>query len=188
METGGVTGTTTTVGTGTTIPAPEAELTVTATSESTTDIAEESGDCTTAADTASGNEDLSTLTSALTAASLVDSLGADFEGTIFAPNNAAFEALLTESDMTSEELLANMDLLSSVLSLHVVSGVVGRSTDLSDGQELTTSGGEIITVSVTDGGVSLVSPSGETANVITPDVEVCGGVVHIIDSVLMPAP
>jgi len=128
---------------------------------------------------ASETENLSTLVAAVQAAGLVETLSGDGPFTVFAPTNAAFEAL---PEGTLESLLQpeNRDTLVEILTYHVVSGEV-MSTDLSDGMMAETVEGSQITISITDGGVSI-----NDANVVTADVEASNGVVHVIDSVIMP--
>lgn len=135
--------------------------------------------------TASDTESLSTLVTALTAADLVETLQGDGPFTVFAPTNAAFDKL---PDGTLDDLLMpeNKEQLASILTYHVVSGKV-MSTDLTDGQVVKTVQGENLTVEITDAGVYVVDATGGKAMVSTADVEATNGVVHIIDSVLLPA-
>ena len=128
---------------------------------------------------ASETENLSTLVAAVQAAELVETLSGDGPFTVFAPTNAAFEAL---PDGTLESLLEpeNRDMLVDILTYHVVAGEV-MSGDLSDGMMAETVQGSQITVNISDSGVSI-----NNADVVTADVEASNGVVHIIDSVIMP--
>ncbi|THD65726.1 fasciclin domain-containing protein [Robertkochia marina] len=101
--------------------------------------------------------------------------------TVFAPVNAAFEALT--SAPTAEELTA-------ILSHHVVAGANVRSTDLEEGDNpVTTLNGDItVTLPPTQGGIAdITDGSGETGSVIVVDVQAINGVVHAIDKVLIPA-
>jgi uncharacterized surface protein with fasciclin (FAS1) repeats len=124
------------------------------------------------------NEELSTLVAAVKAADLVGTLSGEGPFTVFAPTNAAFEAL---PEGTLETLLKpeNKDQLVAILTYHVVSGKV-MSTDLSNGQTAATVQGEEVTVDVSDG----VKISG--ASVVAADVEASNGVVHVIDQVILP--
>ncbi len=131
-------------------------------------------------DIAVGNEDFSILVAALTEANLVETLQGDGPFTVFAPTDAAFEALLTDLDITAAQLLAQPD-LSKVLLYHVVSGKI-MSTDLSDGQIAPTVNGANITVSISGESVMI-----NESNVTTANVEATNGVIHIIDKVLVPA-
>ena len=78
---------------------------------------------------------------------------------------------------------------SQVLLIHVIPGVVAMAADLEDGQEIETAAeGASLTVSIRDGDVFIVAPSGVEAQVTVPDVAAsCGAVVHVIDQVLTPA-
>ncbi|MDE0846840.1 MAG: fasciclin domain-containing protein [Acidimicrobiales bacterium] len=123
-----------------------------------------------------------TLVAALGAADLVDTLKGDGPFTVFAPTEEAFAELLEALGVTAGELLANTELLTSVLLHHVVPGKV-MSADLAGASELmvtTVQGGE---VSVTEymGSVTI-----DEATVVTADIEASNGVIHVIDKVLLP--
>jgi transforming growth factor-beta-induced protein len=142
----------------------------------------------TVVDVAAGNEDFSTLVAAVEAAELQDAL-ADPEATltVFAPTNAAFEAALTALGMTAEELLADTETLTAILTYHVLGESV-TSVDLAaaDTEEImvSTLSGEDLTVIVGDDGS--VSFAEQTATVTTADVNASNGVIHVIDAVLLP--
>lgn len=125
-------------------------------------------------------DDLSILVSAVVKAGLVETLSGDGPFTVFAPTNAAFEALLAELGITADELLARED-LADILTYHVVSAEA-LSSSLSDGQMVTTVQGGNLTITLEDGGVVKIND----AQVITADVAASNGVVHIIDKVLLP--
>ncbi len=127
---------------------------------------------------AAGTESLSTLVTAVQAAGLAETLSGEGPFTVFAPTNAAFEALPAG---VLEDLLKpeNKQMLVDVLTHHVVAGEV-KSTDLKEGQTAETVQGEDVTVSLKDG----AQISG--ANVSTADVDASNGVVHIIDKVILP--
>jgi transforming growth factor-beta-induced protein len=135
---------------------------------------------------AAGNSDFSTLVAAVQAAdpAIVEALSGEGPLTLFAPTNAAFEALLTSLNLTADELLANTELLNQVLLYHVVSGSVLAADVIElDGQSVPTLlEGESINVSVVDGGVVL----NDSINVVTTDIIASNGVIHVIDSVLLP--
>lgn len=135
-------------------------------------------------DVAAGNEDFSTLVAAVQAAGLVDALSnPDASLTVFAPTNAAFDAALASLGMTAEELLANTDLLTSVLLYHVVEGAVPAADVVTlDGQSVTTLGGEAVDVAVSGDGVVLNG----SVNVVTTDIMASNGIIHVIDGVLLP--
>ncbi|WP_422350696.1 fasciclin domain-containing protein [Flagellimonas sp.] len=144
---------------------------------------------------AQATADLSSLVSALQKADesanndLISALSGDGPFTVFAPTNAAFADLLAQldgfdslDDFNSEQL---QDLLATILTYHVISGTAAMSTDLSDGQTLTTLQGSNLTVS-TDGGVFIGDDTNADAQVTTANVETSNGVVHIINKVLLP--
>ncbi|MBB93306.1 MAG: Nex18 symbiotically induced protein [Rhodobacteraceae bacterium] len=130
-------------------------------------------------DTAAASEDFETLVAAVQAAGLVETLKGDGPFTIFAPTDAAFEALPAG---TVEELLKpeNKDKLVEILTYHVVPGKV-MSTDLSDDMAAATVEGEEIMIDL-DNGVMV-----NDATVVQADIEADNGVIHVIDKVLMPS-
>ncbi len=128
---------------------------------------------------AQGNPDFSILVSALQEAGLVDTLQGDGPFTVFAPTDAAFEKLLGDLDITAEELLAQPD-LENVLTYHVVAGDV-MAGDLTDGMTAETVNGEEVSFDLS--GDPMVNDSA----IITTDIEAENGVIHAIDTVLVPA-
>ena len=131
-------------------------------------------------ETASSKEDFSTLVTAVSEAGLVEALQGDGPFTVFAPTNDAFAAL---PDGTVETLLMdeNIDQLQAILKLHVVAGKI-KSKDIAEGTtEVETLGGETIEV-VNDGHTITVGG----AEVIMADVYTSNGVIHAIDSVILP--
>ena len=146
-------------------------------------------------ETAVATSDLSSLVAALTAADqaegtdLIGTLSGNGPFTVFAPTNAAFDALLAQldgfnslSDFDTEEERA---LLTSILTYHVVAGAAVFSGDLTEGQEVTTVQGETLSVSL-QGGVTITDATGTPAAVTAPDIEASNGVVHVINKVLVP--
>lgn len=129
-------------------------------------------------DIAAGNESFSTLVAAVQAADLVDTLKGEGPFTVFAPTDDAFAALPAG---TVEDLLKpeNKDKLTAILTYHVVPGKV-MSGDLSDGMTATTVQGSDVTIGTTDG----VTVDG--AKVVQADIEASNGVIHVIDSVILP--
>ena len=105
--------------------------------------------------------------------------------TVFAPTNEAFASLLEELNMTSLEDIP-ADLLASVLSYHVVTGANVRSTDLTDGMEVSTLSGGSFTIDLNNGAM-ITDANGRTAEKIVVDVQANNGVVHVVDTVLLPA-
>lgn len=128
---------------------------------------------------------LSTLVTAVKAASLVETLEGTGPYTVFAPTNEAFDALPAG---TLDTLLKpeNVDQLKSILTYHVVSGKV-LASDLKDGQVITTVQGGTLTVSITDGKVYLIDAKGNKVMVEKADVNADNGVVHVIGGVLLPS-
>ncbi len=129
-----------------------------------------------AATAASNNPLLSTLVTAVTEAGLVDTLNSEGPFTIFAPTNDAFAAI-PPADL--EAVLADTDLLTSILTYHVIAGESLDAAALGEAGELETVNGGTISFG-TDG----TTVNG--ANVICSNVPVANGTVHIIDAVLMP--
>ena len=127
-------------------------------------------------DIAAGNDDFSTLVTAVTAAGLVDVLSGEGPFTVFAPTNAAFDAL-PEGALAA--VLADADLLTAVLTYHVVAGDV-RAADVVSLSKAATVQGEYLAISTTDG-VQV-----DQANVVATDIVASNGVIHVIDSVLLP--
>ncbi len=123
---------------------------------------------------------VSTLGAALSAAGLTTALQGDGPFTVFAPDNAAFDAL--GADVVASLLEpANVDLLRSVLTFHVVPGVEALSSSLTDGQTVTTLNGQELTLGVSGGGVTVNGTA-----VTTPDIQASNGVIHLINAVLLP--
>jgi len=131
---------------------------------------------TTVVDVVVNSDDHTTLETAVIAADLVGTLSGTGPFTLFAPTDAAFAALPAG---TIEAVLADKDLLTSILLYHALSGDV-RSTDLSDGMTATTINGKDITVKL-DNGVFI-----NNAQVTVADIVTDNGVVHVIDAVLLP--
>lgn len=131
-------------------------------------------------DIVSASPNVSTLETAVDAAGLVTALQAEGPFTVFAPRDQAFDALGEE---VVQALLdeGNLDLLTEILTLHVVPGVVVLSSDLTDGQTVTTLQGDDLAIGVSGGTVTV-----NGATVVSADIEATNGVIHIIDAVLAP--
>lgn len=127
---------------------------------------------------ASGNTDFSTLVAALSAAELVEALEGTGPFTVFAPNNAAFAKLPagTVDDLLKPE---NKAKLTAILKNHVVAGKV-MAADVKAGAVPTLGGGEVV-VAVEGGSVKYGD-----ATVIGTDVAASNGVIHVIDTVVLP--
>jgi transforming growth factor-beta-induced protein len=137
----------------------------------------------TIAELAQDTPDLSILVQALQEADLVSTLNGAGPFTVFAPSNAAFEALLADLGVTADELLARDD-LAEILTYHVVPAAA-LSTDLSDGQMLPTAEGGMLEVDINGNTISLIGET-NTVTVTAANIEASNGVVHIIDGVLLP--
>ena len=119
-----------------------------------------------------------TLVTAVEAAGLVETLNGEGPFTVFAPTDDAFSAL---PEGTLDALLADPAALSDILLYHVVPGEV-LAADVVGLESATTAQGSDITVSVVDGTVMLNG----SATVTATDVDAANGVIHVIDSVLLP--
>ncbi len=129
-------------------------------------------------DTAVAAGSFTTLVAAVQAAGLVDTLKGPGPFTVFAPTDAAFAALPAG---TVEDLLKpeNKDKLVSILTYHVVPGKV-MSTDLTEGMKAASVQGGELTITL-DGGAKV-----NGAVISTADIEATNGVIHVIDSVILP--
>ncbi len=140
---------------------------------------------------ASSNENFSTLVAAVTAAGLAETLGGEGPFTVFAPTNDAFAKLPagTVDDLLKPE---NKEKLSSILTYHVVSGKFDAATvieaiNTNNGKyTVTTVQGGSLDLSLKDGNVMLTDANGGTATVVIPDVAASNGVIHAVDTVVMP--
>jgi basic membrane lipoprotein Med (substrate-binding protein (PBP1-ABC) superfamily) len=130
-----------------------------------------------------------TLLAAVEAAGLTETLLGPGPFTVFAPTDEAFAAALAALGVTAEQVLADTDLLTSVLTYHVVAGRAATSTILTsvllpegaDSLALTTVQGGDLTLTF-DGGVVING----TTNVIAADIPASNGIIHVIDGVLLP--
>lgn len=129
-------------------------------------------------DTAVDAGTFGTLVAAVQAAGLVDTLKGKGPFTVFAPTDEAFAAL-PEGTVESLLLPENKDQLVAILTYHVIPGKV-MSTDLTDDMEAATVQGSSVTIDL-DNGVMV-----ENANVTTADIETSNGVIHVIDTVILP--
>ena len=142
-------------------------------------------------DVAVGNEDFSTLVTALKAADLVGALQGDGPFTVFAPTNAAFAKI---DGKTLGKLLEekNQKALANILTYHVISGKI-TATDvvaaLKKGNgmvELKALNGQILSVIQKDGKIWLKDSAGNFSEIVATDVMGSNGVIHVIDTVVMP--
>lgn len=127
---------------------------------------------------AAGNDDFSTLVAAVKAAGLAETLSGDGPFTVFAPTNEAFAKL---PEGTVETLLKpeNKEKLAAVLTYHVVAAKV-MAADVKAGKVATVNGAEA-TITVEDGAVMI-----DGAKVVKTDIVGKNGVIHVIDTVIMP--
>ena len=179
----------TTTNTGTTTQTSATEETTTeetTTEEMTTEettAAEAAGDD--IVDTAVAAGSFTTLTAALEAAGLDETLRGDGPFTVFAPTDEAFDAL---PEGTVDALLADpQGDLTEILTYHVIDGEVLAADVLEmDGEMVETLQGGSLTVEVEGEQVALVDAAGNRINVTDVDVDASNGVIHVVDAVLMP--
>ena len=131
------------------------------------------------------SKDHTTLVAAVKAAGLVETLSGKGPFTVFAPTNAAFGKLPagTVDALVKPESKAT---LTKILTYHVVSGKL-EASDLTDGKKLKTLEGEELTVKKSGDSVMIVDAKGGSSTVTIPDVNQSNGVIHVVDTVLMPA-
>ena len=135
--------------------------------------------------------DHTTLVAAVTAAGLVDTLSGPGPFTVFAPTNAAFDALPAG---TVETLLKpeNKDMLVKILTAHVVAGdmsaaaLTAKAAEMGGNAELTPVSGDTLTFSVKEGLATVGDESGGSATITIADVDQSNGVIHVVDKVLLP--
>ncbi|MBX3403141.1 MAG: fasciclin domain-containing protein [Phycisphaeraceae bacterium] len=128
--------------------------------------------------TAMSNKDFSTLVAAIKAADLVEPLQGAGPFTVFAPTNAAFAKI---DPKALDDLLKNKPLLQGVLKYHVVSGRA-LAADVVKQSAWPTLGGQRIDVKAADGKVMI-----DNATVMATDIKCSNGVIHVIDTVIMPS-
>lgn len=156
-------------------------------------MANETAEAGTIVEVAQDNPDFSTLVSAVTTAELGETLSGEGPYTVFAPTNAAFEAV---DQATLEQLMSEegREDLTNILTYHVVEGetMAQALTEAiegagKEGYELTTVNGATLTATMEGGNVVLTDAAGNTATVTATDVDASNGVIHVIDTVLMPS-
>jgi uncharacterized surface protein with fasciclin (FAS1) repeats len=142
-------------------------------------------------DVAIGNEKFSTLVTALKAADLVSALQGDGPFTVFAPTNDAF-AKVDAATLSSLLETENKKALANILTYHVVAGKI-TATDvvaaLKKGKgkvELKALNGQVLTVLEKDGKIWLKDLNGNYSEIVMTDVMGSNGVIHVIDTVVMP--
>lgn len=127
-------------------------------------------------ETAVDNPMFSTLVTAVKAAGLVETLSGTGPFTVFAPTNDAFAKIPAD---TLESVLADKDKLTSILTYHVVAGKV-MAADVAGMKEASTVEGKSVKIDASDG-VKI-----NDSKVTQADIECSNGVIHVIDTVLMP--
>ena len=140
---------------------------------------------------ASSSPDFKTLVTAVKAAKLTDTLASKGPFTVFAPTNAAFAKLPAG---TVENLLKpeNRDQLAKVLTYHVVAGRytaewILQAIQSGNGQAtLTTGEGSPLIAKLQDGKVVLVDENNRTATVTKTDLQQSNGIIHVVDTVVLP--
>lgn len=141
---------------------------------------------------AQGNPDFSSLVAAVTSANLGATLSGPGPFTVFAPNNAAFDKV---PQATRDELMspAGQADLAGILQYHVVEGEMNAQAIQqaiegagADGHTIATVNGAALTATVENGNVVLTDAAGNSATVIQTDIDASNGVLHAIDTVLMP--
>ena len=119
---------------------------------------------------------LETLVTAVTTAELAETLGGEGDFTVFAPTSDAFQATFDALGIGLDDLTP--EVLASILLDHVVAGEV-RASSISDGQQIETLGGSVLTATVADGTVTVGG-----GVVTTADVGATNGIVHVVDAVV----
>lgn len=163
-------------------PASQASTTAAPASSTTAAPSTTAAAKTTIVDVAAGSSDFKTLVAAVKAAGLVDTLSGPGPFTVFAPTDAAFATALKSLNLTAEQLLADKATLTKILTYHVVAGEVPASKVLTmNGTSVATVNGAKVDIKVSGSSVSV-----NTANVTKTDIKASNGVIHVIDSVLLP--
>ena len=142
-------------------------------------------------DVAVGNKNFSTLVTALKSADLVGALQGNGPFTVFAPTNDAF-AKIDSKTLNSLLEEKNQKVLSNILTYHVISGklvasdVVAALNKNNGSVELKALNGQLITVMEKDGKIWLKDSKGNYSEISATDVMGSNGVIHVIDTVVMP--
>lgn len=139
----------------------------------------------TIAENITGSKDHTSMIAAFQAAEHMEILRNTEPITVFAPTNSAFSNIPAD---TIDSLLAEEDKtrLTDILDYHIVSGKYGTA-ELTDGLKLETNEGKTLTVSIDDeGAITLTDAKKATITITTPDIESANGVIHSVDTVMMP--
>ena len=132
--------------------------------------------------TAQSVPDFSVLVEAVIAANLVTTLQGAGPFTVFAPTNAAFAAALSELDVSKEDLFADTELLTQILTYHVVPARVLKA-EVPLNTNITTVEGTAFQV---NSSLQIVDVANRLPNIVTTDVLTSNGVIHVIDRVILP--
>ncbi|WP_411768175.1 fasciclin domain-containing protein [Winogradskyella sp. A3E31] len=142
-------------------------------------------------DVAVGNDDFSTLVAALKAADLVSALQGDGPFTVFAPTNAAF-GKIDKATLNSLLEPKNKKMLTNILTYHVIpsklmaSDVVAALKKGNGKVDVKALNGATLTVMSKDGKIWLKDQNGNYSEIVATDVKASNGVIHVIDTVVMP--
>ena len=134
--------------------------------------------------TAQGLPQFSILVEAVQAAGLGNALSAPGPLTVFAPTNDAFVALLAELGLSKAQLLANVPLLTRVLTFHVLNGRALQA-DIVPGQAITSLQGSTFSI---DAQLGVTDPRARVSQIVSTDVLTSNGVIHVLDRVILPLP
>jgi uncharacterized surface protein with fasciclin (FAS1) repeats len=142
-------------------------------------VEEEMGDV---LEVAAAEGDLNTFLAALEAAGIMNDFHGDGPFTLFIPTDEAFSAYLSDAGMSQAEVFAGAEMLQAILNQHIVNMMDDAEMVMSmAGQSFTTAGGQALDVTV-DGETVMVGQ----ATVERYDIHASNGVIHVIDTVLIP--
>jgi uncharacterized surface protein with fasciclin (FAS1) repeats len=131
------------------------------------------------------NADLSVLSDAIIKADLVQTFQSNTSYTLFAPNNGAFVALLAELGMTKDQLFANKPLLTSILTYHLLPGKINNA-DIVVNTPLKTVQGATLKIDNIAGVLTITDGRNRKSKIIQFNMDARNGVIHVIDTVLLP--
>ncbi len=155
------------------------ETSTTAAEGTTTEAMEESMSV---VDLAIENGGFTTLVAAIEAAGLSETLQSEGPFTVLAPTNAAFDEAFAALGITAEELLADTDTLTQILTYHVLPQEANSQLVASlDGEMVPTVNGQSVSIAVTDGAITI-----DGAEVVSADLQADNGIVHVLNAVLLP--
>ena len=137
-------------------------------------------------ETAQSLPQFSILVEAVVAADLADDLSQPGPLTVFAPTNDAFVALLTELNITKDQLFADKALLTTVLTYHVLPAQV-KAADVPVGKAITSLQGGVFKIDTVAGKLAITDGRNRVSNITVTDVLATNGVIHAIDKVILPA-